>query len=173
MPIVVDGQIRGRSWYFRDITESVKAEKLQSCLFRIAQLSRESVSLDAFYAEVHAIVGELMNAKNFYIAEYDEETHRLYFPYFVDEYDQRVEWLNPGHGLTAYVLRTGQPILATPEEFDQLVRAGDVRHVRHTGGGRLGPEGLEPALQFLMVVERLGVRGLGQGHRPRHLVQPA
>jgi diguanylate cyclase (GGDEF)-like protein/PAS domain S-box-containing protein len=129
VPIIVDGQIRGRSWYFRDITESVKAEKLQSCLFRIAQLSRETVSLDAFYAEVHGIVGELMNAKNFYIAEYQEETHRLFFPYFVDEYDQRIEWLNPGHGLTAYVLRTGQPLLATPEEFDRLVRAGEVEPV--------------------------------------------
>lgn len=129
VPINVDGQIRGRSWYFRDITETVKAEKLQACLFRIAQLSRETVSLDAFYAEVHGIVGELMNAKNFYIAEYQEDTHRLFFPYFVDEYDQRVEWLNPGHGLTAYVLRTGQPLLATPEEFDRLVRAGEVEPV--------------------------------------------
>ena len=129
VPIIVDGQIRGRSWYFRDITETVKAEKLQSCLFRIAQLSRETVSLDAFYAEVHSIVGELMNAKNFYIAEYQEETHRLFFPYFVDEYDQRIEWLNPGHGLTAYVLRTGQPLLATPEEFDRLVREGEVEPV--------------------------------------------
>lgn len=129
VPINVDGEIRGRSWYFRDITESVKAEKLQSCLFRIAQLSRESMSLDAFYAAVHGIVGELMNAKNFYIAEYQADSHRLVFPYFVDEYDQRVEWLNPGHGLTAYVLRTGQPLLATPEEFERLVREGEVEPV--------------------------------------------
>ncbi|MDP9193543.1 MAG: EAL domain-containing protein [Acidobacteriota bacterium] len=129
VPIIVDGQIRGRSWYFRDITESAKAAKLQSALFRIAQLSRESMSLDAFYAAVHGIVGELMNAKNFYIAEYQPDTHRLFFPYFIDEYDQRVEWLNPGHGLTAYVLRTGQPLLATPEEFERLVREGEVEPV--------------------------------------------
>jgi len=129
VPIVVDGQIRGRSWYFRDITESAKADTLQSALFRIAQLSREAVSLDAFYAAVHAIVGELMNAKNFYIAEYQADTQRLFFPYFIDEYDQRVEWLNPGRGLTAYVLRTGQPLLATPEEFERLVREGEVEPV--------------------------------------------
>jgi diguanylate cyclase (GGDEF)-like protein/PAS domain S-box-containing protein len=129
VPIIVDGQIRGRSWYFRDITDALKAEKLQSALFRIAQLSRESASLEAFYPAVHGIVGELMNAKNFYIAEYDPDTHRLFFPYFVDEYDQRVEWLNPGHGLTAYVLRTGQTLLATPEEFERLVRDGEVEPV--------------------------------------------
>jgi len=129
MPIIVDGQIRGRSWYFRDCTDVLKAEKLQSALFRIAQLTRESPTLDAFYAAVHGIVGELMNAKNFYIAEYQHDANRLVFPYFVDEYDQRVEWLNPGHGLTAYVLRTGQPLLATPEVFERLVRDGEVEPV--------------------------------------------
>jgi diguanylate cyclase (GGDEF)-like protein/PAS domain S-box-containing protein len=129
VPIVVDGQIRGRSWYFRDITDAVKAEKLQSALFRIAQLSREAESLDAFYAAVHGVVGELMSAKNFYIAQYDPVSHRLSFPYFVDEFDQRVESLDPGHGLTAYLLRTGQPLLATPEEFERLARAGEVETI--------------------------------------------
>jgi diguanylate cyclase (GGDEF)-like protein/PAS domain S-box-containing protein len=129
VPIIVDGQIRGRSWYFRDITDAAKADKLQSALFRIAQLSRESESLDAFYAAVHGVVGELMSAKNFYIAQYDAATHRLSFPYFVDEFDQRVESLDPGHGLTAYLLRTGQPLLATPEEFERLARAGEVETI--------------------------------------------
>jgi diguanylate cyclase (GGDEF)-like protein/PAS domain S-box-containing protein len=129
VPIIVDGEIRGRSWYFRDVTESLKAERLQSALFRIAQLSRESASLDAFYKAVHEIVGELMNAKNFYIAQYDEAAHRLFFPYFVDENDQRVDGLNAGRGLTAYVLRTGEPLLATPEVFERLVREGEVEPI--------------------------------------------
>jgi diguanylate cyclase (GGDEF)-like protein/PAS domain S-box-containing protein len=129
VPIAVDGEIRGRSWYFRDITEMVKAERLQTALFRIAQLSRESESLDSFYAAVHEIVGGLMNAKNFYIAEYQPETDSLVFPYFVDERDPKTEGMNPGRGLTAYVLRTGKPLLATPEVFDQLVRDGEVESV--------------------------------------------
>ncbi len=129
VPIIVDGQIRGRSWYFRDITEVVKAERLQTALFRIAQLSRESETLDTFYAAVHGVVGELMNARNFYIAEYHHHSDRLTFPYFVDERDAKVEGMNPGRGLTAYVLRTGKPLLATPEVFDQLVRDGEVESV--------------------------------------------
>jgi diguanylate cyclase (GGDEF)-like protein/PAS domain S-box-containing protein len=129
VPITVGGEIRGRSWYFRDITEIVNAERLQSALFRIAQLSRESESLDSFYAAVHEIVGGLMSAKNFYIAEYRPENDSLAFPYFVDERDPKTEGMNPGRGLTAYVLRTGKPLLATPEVFEQLVREGEVEPV--------------------------------------------
>ncbi|HVR39434.1 MAG TPA: PAS domain S-box protein, partial [Thermoanaerobaculia bacterium] len=128
-PIIVGGNTVGRAWYFRDMTEAYKAEKLQAALFRIAQLSRESESLDAFYAAVHAIVGDLMNATNFYIAQYDIERNILTFPYFVDEYDKFVDGLNPGRGLSAYVLRTGKPLLATPEVFDGLVAAGEVESV--------------------------------------------
>jgi diguanylate cyclase (GGDEF)-like protein/PAS domain S-box-containing protein len=129
LPIVVGDEIRGRSWYFRDITEAVKSEKLQSALFRIAQLSREAESLDTFYAAAHAVVGELMDARNFYISEYDAEHDRLTFPYFVDQRDERTDGMNPGRGLTAYVLRTGKPLLATPEEFERLVREGEVESV--------------------------------------------
>jgi diguanylate cyclase (GGDEF)-like protein/PAS domain S-box-containing protein len=129
VPVIVDGQIRGRSWYFRDISDVVKAERMQSAMFRIAQLSRESETLDAFYAAVHGVVGELMNARNFYIAEYHPETDRLFFPYFVDELDPKTEGMNPGRGLTAYVLRTGKPLLATPDVFAALVRDGEVESV--------------------------------------------
>jgi len=129
VPIVVEGVVRARSWYFRDVTETLKAEKLQASLFRIAQLSRELESLDELYAAVHRVVGELMDAKNFYIAEYDEATNRLHFPYFVDELDANVPSLNPGRGLTAYVLRTGKPLLATPEVFDRLVKEGEVEPI--------------------------------------------
>jgi diguanylate cyclase (GGDEF)-like protein/PAS domain S-box-containing protein len=129
MPIVVNEEIRGRCWYFRDITEEVKGEKLQSALFRISQLSREAESLDEFYAAVHRIVLELMDAKNFIIAEYDSTTHLLTFPFFVDEQDERPDFLNPGRGLTAWILRTGKPLLATPEVFERLAREGEVESV--------------------------------------------
>ena len=129
VPVVVDGRSRGRSWYFRDITEKLKAQKLESALFRIAQLSRESETLDSFYASVHDVVRGLMSATNFYIAEYDRERDVLTFPYFQDEFDESPDFANPGRGLTAYVLRTGKALLATPEEFDHLVIIGEVEPV--------------------------------------------
>jgi len=129
LPIIVGGSIRGRSWYFRDITESVKAERMQAALFRIAELSREAESLEALYASVHEVVGTLMSATNFYIAQYDAEGNLLTFPWFVDEVDKAPDFANPGHGLTAYVLRTGKPLLATPDVFERLVAEGEVEPV--------------------------------------------
>src|SRR5687768_3871214 len=127
LPIIVDGEVHGRSWYFRDITESVKSEKLQDALFRIAQLTREVESLDELYAAVHGVVRTLMAAENFFIAEYDPDRDLLHFPYFIDQFDgHKSATMNPGHGLTAYVLRTGEPLLATPEVFERLASAGEV-----------------------------------------------
>jgi diguanylate cyclase (GGDEF)-like protein/PAS domain S-box-containing protein len=121
-----DGTPMGRAWYFRDVTEARKAERLQGALFRIAQLSRESLALEDFYAAVHGIVGELMDATNFFIAEYDAARNVVAFPYFVDERDKVADGLSPGHGLTAYVLRTGRPLFASPERFEALIAEGEV-----------------------------------------------
>ena len=129
VPIISGRKIRGRAWYFRDVTESVRNEALQSALFRIATLSREARNLDEFYGAVHSIVAGLMEATYFYIAEYDAERDILTFPYFVDKYDPAPIGRPPGRGLTAYVLRTGKPLLATPQEFDDLKTSGEVESI--------------------------------------------
>jgi len=129
VPIVSGRKIRGRAWYFRDVTESVRNEQMQSALFRIATLSRDARNLDEFYGAVHGIVNGLMEATYFYIAEYDAARDILTFPYFVDKYDPAPVGRPPGRGLTAYVLRTGKPLLATPEEFDELKRTGEVESI--------------------------------------------
>jgi diguanylate cyclase (GGDEF)-like protein/PAS domain S-box-containing protein len=130
VPIVSGRRIRGRAWYFHDVTESVRNEAMQSALFRIATLSREAGNLKEFYGAVHRIVAGLMEATNFYIAEYDAERDIVTFPYFVDQFDAVAPEGRPvGRGLTAYVLRTGKPLLATPEEFEDLKKRGEVQSI--------------------------------------------
>jgi diguanylate cyclase (GGDEF)-like protein/PAS domain S-box-containing protein len=113
----------------RDVSERKRSERLQSALFRIASLSHGVQSIDELYAGVHAIVGELMDASNFYLALYDRDSSLLSFPYFVDEHDPQPEPRPPGQGLTAWVLRNGQPLLADPYTFARLVAAGEVTPV--------------------------------------------
>jgi diguanylate cyclase (GGDEF)-like protein/PAS domain S-box-containing protein len=129
VPVKAGGHTTGRAWYFRDITAEEKSQQVEASLFRIAQLMRDSEDLTSFYAAIHRIVGELMDATNFYIAEYDDERDILTFPYFVDQFDPKPEGSRPGRGLTAYVLRTGRPLLAKPRDFDELCARGEVEPV--------------------------------------------
>lgn len=109
-----------------DISERKRSEALQSALYHIAEKTATARDLPEFYRLIHGIIGELMSTRNFYIALYDPATDMLSFPYFVDEFDSTPPMQNPTRNLTGYVLRTGKPLLATPEVFDELVRAGEV-----------------------------------------------
>ena len=112
-----------------DVTQRKRAETLQAALYRIADTARQASELSELYPAIHRIVGELMYAKNFYIALYDPEAQLLTFPYFVDQEDPAPAPKPLGKGLTEYVLRTGTPLLATPEKFTELVARGDAETI--------------------------------------------
>ena len=112
-----------------DISSRKRAERLQSALYRIAATTSSAEDIDEFYVAIHGIVGELMYAKNLYVALYDPGSDTLSFPYFVDEADPRPQPKHLGKGLTDYVLRTGQPLLASAEDFNAMVERGDVELV--------------------------------------------
>jgi PAS domain S-box-containing protein len=119
----------GRVWSFRDVTERRRAERVQQATYRIAEAANTVRSLDELLRAVHGIVGELMPADNFYVALLDESLGVLAFPYFVDEVDPEFAPQPLGKNLTSYVMRTGEPLLATPEVYDALSRRGDVELV--------------------------------------------
>jgi two-component system, cell cycle sensor histidine kinase and response regulator CckA len=125
-PVVVDGKQVGFYVLYRNIQEHKRAQTLSSALYRIAERTSSAEDLQGFYASIHNIVGELMNARNFYIALYDPATQLLSFPHFIDEEDSTPAPKALGRGLTEYVLRTGEPLLASPEVFEELVRVGEV-----------------------------------------------
>ena len=127
VPVESRGEITGRAWYFRDITSERRADQVQSALFRIARLSSEAHELGELYPALHRIIGELMDATNFYVAEYDPERKFVTYPYYVDQQDPPPPGPEPvGRGVTAYVMRTGQPLRTTPEVFQHLIDTGEV-----------------------------------------------
>lgn len=103
-----------------------RAQRVREATYRIARAVLETQSLRELFVEIHGIVDGLMPARNFYVALYDEKTDEVAFPYFVDEFEPPPPAGPPGRGLTEYVLRTGEPLLATPEIFGALVEAGEV-----------------------------------------------
>jgi PAS domain S-box-containing protein len=127
IPLRLEARAVGRVWSFRDVTARRRAECVQDAVYRISHTALTANSLQELLRAIHGIVGELMPAQNFYVSLYDEEKDLLEFTYFVDEYEtaRDVPPRKLRKGLTEYVLRTGRPLLATPEVYEALVAAGE------------------------------------------------
>jgi PAS domain S-box-containing protein len=117
-----------------------QAEKIQSALYRIAELASAARDMQDFYRAIHAVVGELMDARNFYVTLYDDERQLINWPYFIDEVDPLVpdpnkwEALGEGEarGTTAFVLRTGEPLLLDYARLMELAERGEIELVGAT-----------------------------------------
>lgn len=117
-------------WHFsafvRDITARRQADRVQQAIYRIAQAANTPAGLPELLRDVHAIVGQLLPAKNLYVALHDRQRNMLTFPYWVDEHDPVPDPYPLGRGLTEYVLRTGEPLLTNNEVDSDLMRRGEV-----------------------------------------------
>src|SRR4029450_13703972 len=117
--------------------EHRQGEHVQSALYRIAELASAARDMQEFYGAVHGVVGELMDANNFYIALYDDERQLNNYPYWADELDddwpEANEWVEFGsrqaRGVTGYGLRTGEAQLIPYERYRELVEQGEIELV--------------------------------------------
>jgi two-component system cell cycle sensor histidine kinase/response regulator CckA len=125
-PLIIDGQTVAFYAIYRDISERKRAEALSSALYRIAEKASAAQDLQQFFAAIHGIVDELMPARNFSIAIRDPESELLSFPYFVDQQESAPAPGKPAAGLVEYVLRTGEPLLSTPEVAEHLRQSGEI-----------------------------------------------
>ncbi|WP_084635448.1 EAL domain-containing protein [Pseudoxanthomonas sp. J35] len=110
-----------------EVVERQRAERLQHALFRITEMAMSSDSLDQYYAKVHAAVDELIYARNFYIALFTEDQQSIEFVYSVDENGDHRPTRRLSNGLTEYVLRKREALLADRDSIDRLVAAGEVQ----------------------------------------------
>ncbi len=114
-PITLDGQqlVIGN---LRDITWRKRNEQARSARQQIAELAQLTTSLPELCEQVHAIIGELLPARNFFVAIYDDRRNEVNFPYFVDENDAAPGALElDASGLSGHVIRTGKALLVTPD----------------------------------------------------------
>lgn len=103
----------------RDITERKQAESRQAALYAISEAAHAAEDLLALFKRVHLLIGEWLPALNFSVALYDENCAQLNFPYHVDDHELQPE--QPGTviaRLCAQVIRSGQPMLLTPDSAD-------------------------------------------------------
>jgi PAS domain S-box-containing protein len=121
-----DRNLRRMIGMMQDINDRKLAEILQNAVYRIAQAADTSAGLEGLFRSVHAIIGMVMPAGNFYIALYDGAQDLISFPYFVDEEDSAPKPKRPGKGLTEYVIRTGRPLLCDEAADRELRARGEV-----------------------------------------------
>ncbi|HSO66726.1 MAG TPA: PAS domain-containing protein, partial [Desulfatirhabdiaceae bacterium] len=79
--------------------------------------------LDELFRSIHADLGSIIDATNFYIALYDQTKDTAIFPYWVDTIDDchpPIIGVNRSAALTAAVIRSGYPLMVTKQEISSL-----------------------------------------------------
>jgi len=113
-----------------DITERKKAEVIQDVMREVSEAVHTSEDLKILLESVRRSLGKLMNTDHFYVALCANGAGNLFtFPYYSDIHETFGEVEDLTGGLTAYVARSGQPALVTPELHTSLIERGIVEMV--------------------------------------------
>lgn len=113
----------------KQIRDREKSELLQESLYRISELTNNSeINIDDFYGQVHNVVGQLINAANFFIAKYNKKDNELVFVYYSDhnssDLDGDFQPRKLGRGFTEYVIHSGESLLVDRQAMMELHLAG-------------------------------------------------
>ncbi|MEO3683208.1 diguanylate cyclase [Shewanella vesiculosa] len=110
----------------QEVTERVKAEKLQKTLFEIADLSASNVLQQDFYLRLHAIISQLIPANNCFISLIDKN-NMLSFPFYVSQMTAEYPASRPMQdGLTEYILQHKLPRLFSAKDISTMVSLGEI-----------------------------------------------
>lgn len=99
-----------------DITERRRREREQAAVYRISEAAASASDLRELFVRIHAVLAELMPAKNFFIARVNPERTEVSFPLFIDEITPPPPPRPHQHYLSDYVIRTGQALLLRHDE---------------------------------------------------------
>ena len=112
-----------------DITERRRAEAERQAITEIVQGVITTSNLDELFTLAHQSISKLLSAENCFVALYDKTSDLLHIPFCKDEFDTVAAPQKLGRGLTAFVLRSGRPMLLTPELIQELVLKGEIELV--------------------------------------------
>lgn len=110
----------------RDITDLIRAQAKSHLISEIVQGANMTASLEEFLRLIHKLISKVIYAENCFVALYDEEIDSLDIQLFVDKYDPMPQKLKLGKGLTAYVVKNGEPAILTKEQINALVSSGKI-----------------------------------------------
>ena len=129
-PIVnKNGDIIGFLALQRDIKTRKRSELERQVLYEITHGVTTTSNLNELLKLIHQSLEKVVYAENCVIALYDQKTKLFGFPYWIDKFDTMPEPFAMYKSCTAYILKTGKPLLLTQALFDKLVEKNEVELV--------------------------------------------
>ncbi|MCD4679704.1 MAG: PAS domain S-box protein, partial [Bacteroidales bacterium] len=124
-PVVEKGKAKTIVGALTDITKRKRAEHIRQALYNISNAATTSSNLNELIKLIHKQLGYLIDTTNFYIALYDEKSDSINLPYIADQ-GEKLTSFPAGKTLTAYVIKTKKPLLATAHVINNLEESGEI-----------------------------------------------
>ena len=115
------------SYVVQDVTQRKRDQATTSALQLISEAAHTAATLPELFGRIHEVIGNLLPARNFFVALYDRVRDEISFPYYVDEFDSAPppQSLDAGT-LSGRVVKTGQAMLFTPDTLNEGLYQEDV-----------------------------------------------
>ncbi|NQV03608.1 MAG: PAS domain S-box protein, partial [Bacteroidia bacterium] len=112
----------------QEITERRNNERIQRVLYNISNAVITTRDLEELLEIIHAQLGLLVDANNFYVAFYDEQSDILNSPYSKDQKDEINSW-PAARSITGHVIYTNESLLATKTEVLEMISSGVIEMI--------------------------------------------
>ncbi len=121
-----DGQVSEVIGSVRDIHHDRFVQQTHAALYAISEATHSDADFQKLLETIHSTIAELLPAKNLFVALHDPDTDMVTFPYYVDEFDPPpAPRILSDKGLSHRVIRTGKPVLMTPEMRAERIARGE------------------------------------------------
>ncbi|OYT12997.1 MAG: hypothetical protein B6I19_07485 [Bacteroidetes bacterium 4572_114] len=108
-----------------EIAERKRSEQIQQVIHNISNAVITTDDLEEFIKVVKDRLNTIIDTTNFYIALYEEKTDSFQLLFHKDKKDE-FKSFPAGKTLTAYVIKTKKPLLATRKVKNRLVKSGEI-----------------------------------------------
>ncbi len=122
----------------QDITQRKQAEIERQALLEIMQGFAITKDLDELLKHIHHSIAKVIHAENFFVVLYQPNPGLFEEIYSVDRYDLPEPPSRLENSLASYVFHSGEPLLLTQAQFDEMAAQHDVKLIGTQSASWLG-----------------------------------
>ncbi|MFQ3214405.1 MAG: PAS domain S-box-containing protein [Marivirga sp.] len=114
---------------FHDVTHQINAEKAQKLYYAISNLTLKTDNLQNLFRNIHDELNKIIEANNFFIAQFDFDKKVVNFPYIFDDYltDSPTAVTSPiGKGLCEYIYHINKPMIFQEAQIIDMMLEGKI-----------------------------------------------